>query len=233
MNYTPSGNPATGSEGLSALMRAEFAAIAAAFAAVPRITTAGNFDTIFVQVGSFSFTLPATAGTLALVADVAAEAAARAAAVTSEATARAAADTTLTTAISSEATTRAAADALLAPKTSPVFSGTATFAFAATTPSAGVTAHAGGGQASATQLTAGLNRITVVASPADSVKLPAAVAGLVVEVVNETGVAAAVFAAGTDSLNGQIPTVAFSLGNVSLGYFRCPVNGFWFGGRIL
>lgn len=141
--YTASGNPGTGAAGLSALMRTEFLAIQAAFDEMPRISTQGNYDSIFVQVGDFTFNLPASAGTLALTADVAVEAAIRAAADATEATARAAADTaetarataaesanataitdettrataaedTLTTEIGAEATTRAAAIAALA-----------------------------------------------------------------------------------------------------------------------
>lgn len=105
MTYVPSGNPATGSEGLSALMRAEFASISTAFTLLPRITTTGIFDTTFAQVGSFTFTLPNVAGTLATTANIAAEA-----------TTRATADTT-------EKNARIAADALLAPRADPTFTG--------------------------------------------------------------------------------------------------------------
>lgn len=52
----------------------------------------------------------------------------------------------------------------------------------------GITAHAGGGQASATPLTSAINNVTVVATAADSVMLPPALPGLTVRVVN--GVAA-------------------------------------------
>jgi hypothetical protein len=55
-----------------------------------------------------------------------------------------------------------------------------------------LTAHAGGGQANALQLAAGINRITVVATAGDSVKLPLAAAGGTVTVIN---------ADSTDSLN--------------------------------
>ena len=113
MTYVPSGSPTTGSDGLSATMRIEFQAIGTAFAALPRITTTGSFDTIFAQLGSFTFTLPGEPGTLALTADVATavatETAARTAAVSAEAATRAAADTTNATAIATEATTRATA----------------------------------------------------------------------------------------------------------------------------
>lgn len=103
--YTPSGNPATGSQGLSSLVRSEFAAISVAFDHMPQISTTGAFNTIFAQQGNFTFTLPAASGTLAMLSDVAAEAAARAAADTANAV------TGL---------------ALLAPLASPVFTGTPT-----------------------------------------------------------------------------------------------------------
>lgn len=47
-----------------------------------------------------------------------------------------------------------------------------------------ITAFAGGGQASATQLTKEYNRVTVVATDADSVKMPSAIVGKRVHIVN-------------------------------------------------
>jgi hypothetical protein len=69
--YNPTGNPARGSDGLSALLRAEFIAIGAGFDAVPQITTVGAYATVLVQVGNFTYTLPAAAGTLATLANLA------------------------------------------------------------------------------------------------------------------------------------------------------------------
>lgn len=72
------------------------------------------------------------------------------------------------------------------------------------------TAFAGGGQASATQLGNGLNVVTVVATAADSVKLPAAVAGSVVFVKNADGAdSMTVFGFGTDTIDA----VASATGN--------------------
>lgn len=48
-----------------------------------------------------------------------------------------------------------------------------------------LTAHAGGGQTSALQLTKGLNQVTIVGTAADSVKLPKCEQGLHVLVSNE------------------------------------------------
>ena len=97
--YNPSGSPGTGSEGLSATMRAEFAAIGTAFGMMPQISTTGVYTTVFNQQGSYTFTLPGAPGTLAMLSDVATE------------TARA-----------------EAAEALLAPLTAPAFLGSATLA---------------------------------------------------------------------------------------------------------
>ncbi len=71
--YNPTGSPATRSQGLSAIQRREFAAISTAFDLMPQISTTGQFSTVFNQQGSYTFTLPATPGTLALSADVVAE----------------------------------------------------------------------------------------------------------------------------------------------------------------
>jgi hypothetical protein len=68
--YSASGNPATGAQGLSALVRAEFVSIQTAFDLVPPFTSTGAFQTIFGQQGNFTFTLPAEVGTLALLTDV-------------------------------------------------------------------------------------------------------------------------------------------------------------------
>jgi hypothetical protein len=65
-----------------------------------------------------------------------------------------------------------------------------------------ITAHAGGGRASATALNAGFNNVTVVASAADSVVLPAAATGKWIVVRNSGANAMQVFAAGTDTVEG-------------------------------
>ncbi len=109
--YSTSGNPGFHTNGISALLRAEFAAIAAGFDLVPQIITTGSFTTTFNQVGNNSYTLPISSGTLALIADVSAEATARTAgdaanatAIASEVTARTAAVAANTTAIGANTT---------------------------------------------------------------------------------------------------------------------------------
>lgn len=71
-----------------------------------------------------------------------------------------------------------------------------------------LTAHAGGGQALGTQLAAGFNEVTVVATAGDSVKLPAAAEGLVVIVKNDGATAADVFPATADTINDAAVNVA-------------------------
>jgi len=76
----------------------------------------------------------------------------------------------------------------------------------------GITAHAGGGQASATPLTKDVNFVTVCATAGDSVKLPVAVLGKVVTVRNDGATAVAIFPQSGSAI-GQLGTNAsFSLG---------------------
>ncbi len=70
------------------------------------------------------------------------------------------------------------------------------------------TAFAGGGQASATQLSLGVNNVTVVATAGDSVKLPLAIQGEQVTVFNNGAASLQVFGSGTDTING----IAFGTG---------------------
>jgi hypothetical protein len=66
-----------------------------------------------------------------------------------------------------------------------------------------VTAIAGGGQTNATQLIGALANVTVVATAADSVKLPLAQAGMVFFLQNSDAAdSMQVFGAGTDTING-------------------------------
>lgn len=76
--------------------------------------------------------------------------------------------------------------------------------------SAAVTAFAGGGQTSATQLGYGSSVVTVVATAADSVKLPASVAGAWVFIRNaDSADSVTVFGFGTDTIDA----VASATGN--------------------
>lgn len=85
----------------------------------------------------------------------------------------------------------------------------------------GITAHAGGGQADAYQLTATANRIATVATAADSVKLPLAEAGAKVYVRNAGANSAQVFGAGTDTINGVATATGVALAAGKNGAYIC------------
>jgi hypothetical protein len=74
-----------------------------------------------------------------------------------------------------------------------------------------LTAFAGGGQGSATQLTTGYTNVTTVATAGDSVKLPAAVAGLSATVKNNGAANLAVFPATADTINGGSANASITL----------------------
>lgn len=92
----------------------------------------------------------------------------------------------------------------------------------------GITAHAGGGQGSATALTAGINRVTTVATAADSVALPAATAGLFVAIVNDAANALQAFGAGTDTINDVATATGVPVAGKTMAVFFCPVAGKWY-----
>lgn len=68
----------------------------------------------------------------------------------------------------------------------------------------GIVAHAGGGQALATPLTAALNQIDTCASDNDSVMLPPAIPGLTVTINNNTAHTLAVFGVPDNVNNGDV-----------------------------
>jgi hypothetical protein len=85
----------------------------------------------------------------------------------------------------------------------------------------GITAFAGGGQASATQLTAAINEVTVCATNADSVKLPLAVAGIDVFVSNLSGQTLQVIGAGTDTINAVATATGVAVPTLKSAHFVC------------
>lgn len=91
----------------------------------------------------------------------------------------------------------------------------------------GITAHAGGGQGSATPLPAAINRLTTVATAGDSVVLPAAAPGLQVMVVNSTATSANVFPASGDAINALSANAAFALATTKAATFYCTNAGQW------
>lgn len=93
-----------------------------------------------------------------------------------------------------------------------------------------LTAFAGGGQTSATQLQLGINEVSVVATAADSVQLPACIAGAVVFVVNnDSADAMTVFGrlGRTDTINGTAGATGVSQANAARAWYVCFKNGAW------
>lgn len=84
----------------------------------------------------------------------------------------------------------------------------------------GITAFATGGQASATALTKEQNNVTVCATAGDSVKLPAAVAGLRITVKNSGAAALDIFPATSDSIDALAVNLAVRIvpGSVATFY---------------
>lgn len=83
---------------------------------------------------------------------------------------------------------------------------------------AGITAFAGGGQASATALTTDINEVSTVATAADSVKLPSAAAGYSVTIINNGANACDVFPASGDNLGAGIDTAASLAAGAKITY---------------
>jgi len=92
----------------------------------------------------------------------------------------------------------------------------------------GITAYAGGGQANAVQLSKTFNRVTVVATAADSVKLPKAVAGASIVVFNKDSADSLnVFPSTGDAINALSANAAYALASTKGAMFVCCVNGTW------
>jgi hypothetical protein len=93
--------------------------------------------------------------------------------------------------------------------------------------SAALTAHAGGGQASATALPSLINRVATVATQGDSVALPSAQPGLAIMVINKGANPMQVFGAGTDTINGIATATGISQGINTNATYVCNVAGNW------
>lgn len=92
-----------------------------------------------------------------------------------------------------------------------------------------ITATAGGGQGAAFQLTAQINRVSVVATTGDSVKLPPSVAGLTIAVLNSGANSLNIFPSTGDAINALAVNAAFALAAAgSTTYFICYTAGQWF-----
>lgn len=91
-----------------------------------------------------------------------------------------------------------------------------------------ITAHSGGGQGSAVALTKAISRVTIVAASGDSVKLPAALAGLSMALIN----AAAsnpldCYPASGEVINALSANSPLVIAANKTVLFFCAVNGIW------
>lgn len=91
-----------------------------------------------------------------------------------------------------------------------------------------ITAFAGGGQGSATQLVAQTSRITTVATAGDSVKLPASAPGLELMVINHGTKPMQVFGLGSDQIDDQAAATGVSQMQNSLVIYTCAAAGNWY-----
>lgn len=92
-----------------------------------------------------------------------------------------------------------------------------------------ITAHAGGGKANATALTTTYNRVTTVATTADSVLLYPAVKGQFIAIMNTGANPLQAFGQGTDTINGVATGTGVAIANGKLAEFVCYTTGAWFG----
>jgi hypothetical protein len=91
----------------------------------------------------------------------------------------------------------------------------------------GITAFAGGGQASGTLIGATINRVTTVATIGDSLKLPLAAPGLSITVSNATSNSLNLFPGVGDAINGAAANAAYAIAGTKTAVFTSAVAGFW------
>jgi hypothetical protein len=89
------------------------------------------------------------------------------------------------------------------------------------------TAHAGGGQGSALQISKGFTRFSIVATAGDSAKLPTAIAGMMVRVKNDGANAMDVFPDTGAQIDGAIANVAVSIPAGADMFFFCRATLQW------
>lgn len=103
------------------------------------------------------------------------------------------------------------------------------------TATSGITATPSGTQATSILLTSRINNVTVVATAGDAVRLPPAIAGMVVKVRNGTATAMGVFpasaaqggAAGGDQINALAQNAVYSEAANGTITFTCYATGVW------
>lgn len=90
-----------------------------------------------------------------------------------------------------------------------------------------IVAKAGGGQATARQLTCEFNRVITVATTADSVKLPVSVPGMDVMIINDGANSLQAFGFGTDTIDGVATGTGVPLAAASRCNYMCVTAGKW------
>jgi len=92
-----------------------------------------------------------------------------------------------------------------------------------------LTATPSGTQSTSLLLTAGINRVATVASANDGVKLPPAIAGTTVVVINGAAVnSMQVFGTSPDTINDVATATGVAQAAGKSGIFSCPVAGKWY-----
>lgn len=92
----------------------------------------------------------------------------------------------------------------------------------------GIVAHAGGGQASGTAITTVINRVTTVATAADSCTLPAAKPGMSIYIANAAAANSMnLFPATGEAINALGANAAFAIAANKTAQLICAVAGQW------
>lgn len=91
----------------------------------------------------------------------------------------------------------------------------------------GLTAHAGGGQGSATPITTMLSRFTTVATTGDSAILPTSVAGMSIVVINAGASTMAIFPDTGSTINGGSANASVNIAAGKTGTFYTTLAGAW------
>ena len=90
-----------------------------------------------------------------------------------------------------------------------------------------MTAYAGGGQANAVALTSDINEVSTCATGGDSTKLPAAVAGMEMVVINHGAAAMDLFPISGDFINEAAVDTATSIAIDAAAICYCYVADYW------
>lgn len=90
-----------------------------------------------------------------------------------------------------------------------------------------ITATPSATQANSYQLSAQISRLTTVATNTDGVKLPLAVPGMELTVINDGAAIAQVFPTSPDTIDGVATATGVALTNAKRAKFHCVTAGAW------